>query len=165
MTTRKTASRKSTAKSASKKSAKGDAGNYTKPGLRERIKRQVLAGEKGGRPGQWSARKAQLVTHEYEAQGGGYKKPRSAAQKSLKAWGDERWHTAGGQKAVRGDETHRYLPDAAWKKLSPEERRATDRKKVVASKRGRQFAANTAAAAEARKRATRQKSRRVRSAR
>jgi hypothetical protein len=168
MTIRKTATKKSAAKkggakSASRKPQTGSGENYTKPELRERIKKQVLAGDKGGRRGQWSARKAQLVTHDYEAQGGGYKKPRSAAQRSLKSWGDERWHTASGQKAVQGEKTHRYLPDEAWKKLSPEECKATDRKKVAASRRGRQFVANTAAAAKARKRATRQTSQRVRS--
>jgi len=155
MATKKTAAKKTAAKRASKKRAKTGAENYTKPGLREKIKEQVMAGDKGGRPGQWSARKAQRVTHEYAAQGGGYKHPRDARQKSLKAWGDEKWHTAGGKKAVQGEETHRYLPDAAWKELSPSERKATDRKKVASSRRGKQFVANTSAAAEARRRATR----------
>ena len=141
-------------KTAAKKSTTNSPDNYTKPELREKIKKQVTAGDKGGRPGQWSARKAQLVTHAYEAQGGGYKHPRNAAQKSLKQWGDEQWHTADGKQAVQGDKTSRYLPDAAWKELSPQERKATDRKKIAASKRGKQFVANTPAAAKARKRAT-----------
>ena len=46
---------------------------YTKPELRERIKDRVMAGSKGGKPGQWSARKAQLVASEYKEAGGGYK--------------------------------------------------------------------------------------------
>ena len=33
--------------------------SYTKPQLRERIKSQVMSSGKGGKPGQWSARKAQ----------------------------------------------------------------------------------------------------------
>ena len=45
---------------------------YTKPELRERIKNRVMAGSKGGKPGQWSARKAQLVALEYKKAGGGY---------------------------------------------------------------------------------------------
>ena len=143
------------AKSPANKSKKSSPENYTKPELREKIKKKVIAGEKGGRPGQWSARKAQLVTHEYEAEGGRYKKPRTAAQKSLKQWGDERWRTADGKQAIQGKSTHRYLPDAAWNKLSPSERKATDRKKVAGSKRGKQFVANTTAAAKSRKRATR----------
>lgn len=125
--------------------------NYTKPELRARIQKKVVAGSKGGRPGQWSARKAQLVTNEYKAEGGGFNHERNAAQKSLKKWGDEKWHTADGKKATRGKTTHRYLPDKAWKELSPEERKATDRKKVAGSRRGKQFVANTAAAKKARK--------------
>ena len=48
------------------------AGNYTKPGMRKRIFNQVKAGSKGGKPGQWSARKAQIVAKRYKDQGGGY---------------------------------------------------------------------------------------------
>ena len=38
-----------------------DDSKYTKPGLRERIKKRITAGSKGGKPGQWSARKAQWL--------------------------------------------------------------------------------------------------------
>jgi hypothetical protein len=71
------------AKSPANKSKKSSPENYTKPELREKIKKEVIAGDKGGRPGQWSARKAQLVTHEYEAEGGGYKKPRTMGRGAL----------------------------------------------------------------------------------
>jgi len=50
-----------------------EAGNYTKPGMRKRIFNQIKAGSKGGRPGQWSARKAQLLASRYKKAGGGYK--------------------------------------------------------------------------------------------
>ena len=150
---KKTAAKKSPAKAADGKSKANSAENYTNPELREKVKAQVLAADKGGRAGQWSARKAQLVAHEYEAEGGGYKHPRNDAQKSLQKWGGEHWHTADGKQAIQGEETHRYLPDAAWKELSPAEQRATDRKKVSASKRGKQFVPNTTEAAEARKKA------------
>ena len=143
---RKTAAGKTTA-------ARGSEDNYTKPELREKIKREVVAGDKGGRPGQWSARKAQLVAHEYAAEGGGYKHPRNEAQQSLKAWGEEQWHTASGEKAVQGEETHRYLPDKAWEELTPAQKKATDAKKVKASRKGKQFVANTQEASEARKHA------------
>jgi hypothetical protein len=129
--------------------------NYTKPELREKIKKRVAAGTKGGRAGQWSARKAQIVAHEYESEGGGYRHPRNSVQKSLKKWGNERWRTADGKRAIQGKRTHRYLPDAAWKELPPGQRKATDRKKVAGSKRGKQFVANTSAARKARKRAHR----------
>jgi len=66
---------------------------YTKPELRERIKDRVMAGSKGGKPGQWSARKAQLVAQEYKAAGGGYRGGKGEKQKSLEKWGKERWST------------------------------------------------------------------------
>jgi len=56
-----------------KKSRVNEAGNYTKPGLRKRLFKRILAGSRGGRPGQWSARKAQFLAREYKAAGGGYK--------------------------------------------------------------------------------------------
>jgi hypothetical protein len=48
------------------------AGNYTKPAMRKKLVAQVKAGSKGGKPGQWSARKAQMVAKQYKAKGGGY---------------------------------------------------------------------------------------------
>lgn len=54
------------------KSTVNAAGNYTKPSMRKRIFEKVKAGGKGGKPGQWSARKAQMVAKEYKAKGGGY---------------------------------------------------------------------------------------------
>lgn len=50
------------------KSKVNEAGNYTKPTLRKRLFEQIKAGSKGGRPGQWSARKAQLLAAEYKRQ-------------------------------------------------------------------------------------------------
>lgn len=50
-----------------------EAGNYTKPALRKRLFESIKAGGKGGSPGQWSARKAQMLAREYKAKGGGYK--------------------------------------------------------------------------------------------
>ena len=50
-----------------------EAGNYTKPGLRKKLFNRIKAGNKGGRPGQWSARKAQMLSKAYKAAGGGYK--------------------------------------------------------------------------------------------
>ena len=56
-----------------KKSTVNSSGNYTKPGLRKRLFNSIKAGGKGGRPGQWSARKAQMLAKRYKAAGGGYK--------------------------------------------------------------------------------------------
>ena len=66
----------------SKKMAKGgtatkskvnEAGNYTKPGMRKALFEKIKAGDKGGAPGQWSARKAQMLAVQYKKAGGGYK--------------------------------------------------------------------------------------------
>ena len=55
------------------KSRVNEAGNYTKPGMRKRIFNRIKAGGKGGRPGQWSARKAQMLASAYKKAGGGYR--------------------------------------------------------------------------------------------
>lgn len=56
------------------KSKVNEAGNYTKPELRKRLFNKIKAGSKGGDPGEWSARKAQLLAVEYKKKGGGYTK-------------------------------------------------------------------------------------------
>ncbi len=55
------------------KSRVNEAGNYTKPAMRKRLFNKIKAGGKGGKPGQWSARKAQMLAKQYKAAGGGYK--------------------------------------------------------------------------------------------
>ena len=70
-----------------------DDSKYTKPALRERIKKRITAGSKGGKPGQWSARKAQMVAAAYKKAGGGYKGGKGKKQKDLKRWGKEKWMT------------------------------------------------------------------------
>lgn len=55
------------------KSKVNEAGVYTKPGMRKSLFEDIKAGGKGGKPGQWSARKAQMLASKYKAKGGGYK--------------------------------------------------------------------------------------------
>ena len=55
------------------KSSVNAAGNYTKPTMRKALFEQIKAGTKGGDPGEWPARKAQLLAVEYKKKGGGYK--------------------------------------------------------------------------------------------
>ena len=55
------------------KSKVNHAGNYTKPTMRKRLFNKIKAGSKGGKPGQWSARKAQMLARAYKKAGGGYK--------------------------------------------------------------------------------------------
>ena len=133
------------------KSSKVSEDQYTDPDLRDRIKAEVMAGDKGGKPGQWSARKAQLVANEYEKQGGAYKHPRSETQEHLHEWTGEHWKTADGKPAIRDGETKRYLPEKAWEKLSDSQKEATDVKKAKGSKQGKQFVPNTQKASEARR--------------
>ena len=58
---------------AKKKSTVNKAGNYTKPAMRKRLFNKIMAGTRGGKAGQWSARKAQLLALEYKKAGGGYR--------------------------------------------------------------------------------------------
>ena len=55
------------------KSKVNQAGVYTKPGMRKRLFEKIKAGTKGGDPGEWSGRKAQLLASEYKKAGGSYK--------------------------------------------------------------------------------------------
>jgi len=123
--------------------------SYTKPELRERLKREIMAGGKGGRPGQWSARKAQLLAARYRKAGGGYRGGLGKTQRSLKKWTREKWTTSDGKKANRPGGMRRYLPAAAWARLTPAQRRATNRKKILGSRSGRQFVSNTEKAKKA----------------
>ncbi len=56
-----------------RKSTVNAAGNYTKPTMRKNLFNRIKAGTSGGRAGQWSARKAQMLAKKYKAAGGGYK--------------------------------------------------------------------------------------------
>jgi len=123
--------------------------SYTKPKLRESIKNRIMAGSKGGRPGQWSARKAQLVALEYRKAGGGYRGKKKKSQRSLAKWTREKWTTSDGKPANRPGGMRRYLPAKAWSKLTPAQRAATNKKKILGSRAGNQFVANTTAARKA----------------
>jgi hypothetical protein len=116
---------------------------YTKPKLRERIKNRILRGTSGGKAGQWSARKAQLLVQAYEKAGGGYKGGRSKSQASLKKWGKEKWTTSDGKPSLRKGKDKRYLPKRVWDKLTPAQKAGANRTKAEGSKKGKQFVPNT----------------------
>lgn len=118
---------------------------YTKPALRERLKDKIMAGGKGGDPGEWSARKAQLLASEYEKAGGGYKGGKTGAQQSLTKWTGEKWRTSDGKPS---EGKKRYLPDAAWKSLSSSEKAATNRAKAEGNAKGKQFVKQPAGVAK-----------------
>ena len=115
--------------------------SYTNPELRNRIKNRIMASSKGGKPGQWSARKAQLVALEYKKSGGGYSGSKSSKQKSLSKWTKEEWGTKSGKPSTQGKKAtgERYLPKKAREALSSSEYAATSKAKREGIKKGKQF--------------------------
>ena len=106
------------------------------PKLWDKVKREITAGDKGGKPGQWSARKAQLASHAYQERGGTYVGKKDG-DNSLQQWSKEEWDTKSGKKS--GETGERYLPKQAREELSAEEYRRTTAKKRADTKAGRQF--------------------------
>ena len=107
----------------------------------KRIVASIKAGSKGGKPNQWSARKAQLATQRYKKSGGGYTGPKTKSQKSLSKWTKEEWGTKSGKPSTQGPKAtgERYLPKKARQSLSSKEYSATSRKKRADTKAGKQF--------------------------
>ncbi len=110
----------------------------TDPKLWDKVKAEVTEGEKGGRPGQWSARKAQMATQEYKKEGGGYEGAK-ASDNHLAQWTHEEWGTKSGDESGKTGE--RYLPKSARDHLSDAEYRRTTEKKRADTAKGRQFSA------------------------
>jgi hypothetical protein len=151
---------------------------YTDPELRDEVKEEIHEGDKGGAPGQWSARKAQMMASEYKKRGGGVRQPitlpplkgnlltptlqyttdkkdQDESQQHLSKWGEEDWQTkegSGNAKDSSGTQ-HRYLPKAAWENMSEKEKKETDDKKQAEGKEGKQHVSNTDKAKESRKQA------------
>ena len=107
----------------------------------KRIVASVKAGSKGGKPGQWSARKAQLATQRYKKSGGTYTGGKTKAQKSLSKWTEEKWGTESGKNSTQGKGAtgERYLPKKVREGLTKKEYEATSRKKREDTKKGKQF--------------------------
>ncbi|QMU29325.1 DUF5872 domain-containing protein [Adhaeribacter radiodurans] len=119
---------------------------YTQPELREKIKEELKQSHKGGKKGQWSARKSQLLAKEYEEKGGGYKGKKDEQAKALDQWTKEEWQTQKGEPNARQkDKTSRYLPKEVWDKLSPEEKKEAEQTKAKGSKKGEQQVSYTPA--------------------
>jgi hypothetical protein len=112
----------------------------TKESMWKRIVASVKAGSKGGRSGQWSARKAQLATARYKKAGGGYKGKKSSGNK-LSKWSKQKWdYVSEGDKKKPRAKRGRYLPESVRKSLSPSEKAATNKRKKSASAKGKQKA-------------------------
>lgn len=118
-----------------------DAKKYTKPDLRQKIKDEIQQSDKGGKPGQWSARKSQLLVQEYEKQRGGYKQnQKDKAARSLEEWTEQDWQTQSGQgQARQNNKTKRYLPKQVWDKLSQQEKQEAEQIKQKNSQKGEQY--------------------------
>ena len=141
---------------------------YSDPELRDRIKEELMKGDKGGKPGQWSARKvpkhqtflltspvmqlilaqAQMMASEYKKRGGAYKGPKDEKAKHLDQWTKEDWLTKDGDKSANDNTnmrgvSHRYLPRKAWEMLDEEEKEVADKGKVEGSLKGEQKVLNT----------------------
>jgi hypothetical protein len=108
----------------------------TNEALWTRVKNEVQRGSKGGHPGQWSARKAQLAVKIYKDRGGRFKGPRSS-NNSLHRWTVQNWMTKSGLPSLLTGE--RYLPEKAIKSLSSAEYSRTTRKKRMGMRQGKQF--------------------------
>ena len=106
----------------------------------KRIVASVKAGSKGGKPGQWSARKAQLATLRYKKSGGTYTGPKTKAQKSLSKWTEEDWGTKSGKPSTQGSKAtgERYLPKKVREGLTKKEYEKTSAKKRADTKEGKQ---------------------------
>jgi len=102
------------------------------PKLWEKVKAEVMASDKGGNKGQWSARKAQLAVKMYKDRGGKYVGPKRK-DNSLTKWTKEEWDYIGEPKKSR------YLPKKAAKALSKGEKAATSRAKNKGTSKGKQF--------------------------
>lgn len=115
-----------------------DTAKKTDPALWDEVKTKVEKAGKGGKPGQWSARKAQLAVHDYKAEGGGYEGDKSP-DNHLAQWTREDWGTKSGKNSSKTGE--RYLPKQAREALSASEYERTTAKKRADGKKGKQFSA------------------------
>ena len=101
----------------------------TDPDLWEEVKEEITKSDKGGEPGQWSARKAQMAVQEYKRRGGGYADDGTGQEDTdLHEWTEEDWGTRSGQES--GESGERYLPRRVRMLLTDDEyRRSTEEKR------------------------------------
>lgn len=108
------------------------------PRLWDEVKARITAGDKGGKAGQWSARKAQMAVADYQKRGGGYIGGKDA-DNHLHQWTEEDWGTRSGEKS--GETHERYLPKQARAALSDDEYARTTAAKRRDSRDGKQYSA------------------------
>lgn len=116
----------------------GATAEKTDPRKWEKVKKQVTASDKGGKPGQWSARKAQMAVAEYKKEGGGYRGKKTEAN-HLTQWTKEEWGTK--SEKGSGKTGERYLPKKVRESLTEEQYARTTAKKRQDTAKGKQFSA------------------------
>ncbi len=110
--------------------------NKKNPLLWKKIVTSVKKSSKGGKPGQWSARKAQLSVKLYKDRGGGYT-GKMSSNNSLHKWTVQKWRTKSGKPSLVTGE--RYLPEKAINKLTKKEYSYTSRLKRLSIKKNKQY--------------------------
>lgn len=101
----------------------------TDPELWEAVKKEITESDKGGEPGQWSARKAQMAVKEYKKRGGGYEDDGpDQAETDLHEWTKEDWGTKSGEASAESGE--RYLPKKVRMLLTEDEYARSTQKKI-----------------------------------
>ena len=110
----------------------------TDPELWETVKEEITKSDKGGEPGQWSARKAQMAVREYKKRGGGYADDGPDKEDtSLHEWTEEDWGTRSGEES--GETGERYLPRRVRMLLTEDEYHRSTAKKRDDSEDGEQY--------------------------
>jgi len=107
------------------------------PSLWKKIVANVKKSNKGGNPGQWSARKAQLAVKKYIKKGGKYLTKKSKFN-SLHKWTSQKWRTKSGKPSVTGSHPtyERYLPQ---KLINSKGYNYSSKLKKLASKKKKQY--------------------------
>lgn len=91
---------------------------YTQPELHQRLRDEILAADRGGAPGEWSARKAQLLTQEYRQAGGGYTFAKRSPGQS--------WPDAATSPEAESDDLSPARPQRGWTELRSGRRPAAE---------------------------------------
>ena len=152
MAVKKSGSRKAAA--AKPKSSKSSPAIYTKPALRDRLKAEIMAGEKGGTRANGAPASRNCWRRLTRRREGATRRTRPIrpTRKNISTSGPKRnGPPPTGSPLIRHGETARYLPEAAWSELTPAQKKATDAKKRKSSREGSQIVPNTKAARKARK--------------
>jgi len=112
----------------------------TNPSLWKKIVSEVKRSNKGGKPGQWSARKAQMAVKSYKKRGGRYSSKKSGSN-SLHRWTKQKWRTRSGKPSIMGPKAtgERYLPEKVIKRTSKKEYERSSRLKRRSIKKGKQY--------------------------